>query len=70
MSTLVVSPETMRKMEYIEKANRQKIVKFLQKNNITLIEVVDAVIEADGIIGVGLITLGDQLKTFCRNKIR
>ena len=34
----------------------------------TLTEVIDAIIEINGLIGVGLITLGDQLKEYCYSK--
>lgn len=33
----------------------------------TLTDVIDQIIEMNGIIGVGLITLGDALQTYCYN---
>jgi hypothetical protein len=54
----------------IKKSNQYKIEQLMIDNDLSLIDVVDAVIEANGIIGVGLITLGDQLQEHCRNKIR
>ena len=40
----------------------------LKHNHFTLVEVIDAVIEINGIIGVGLISLGDDLKNYCYQK--
>jgi len=40
----------------------------LKHNHFTLVEVIDAVVEINGIIGVGLISLGDDLKNYCYQK--
>lgn len=42
----------------------------IEEEGVTITDVIDAVIELNGIIGVGLITLGEQLKEYCRSKIR
>ena len=39
----------------------------IRAGHFTLIEVIDAVVEINGIIGVGLISLGDDLKYYCYN---
>jgi len=48
---------------------KKKIEDFMTSNNITLENVLDAVIHNNGLIGVGLIRLGDDLQKFCYNKI-
>ena len=37
----------------------------IRAGHFTLTEVIDAIIEINGIIGVGLISLGDNLKEYC-----
>ena len=44
---------------------RPEIIEHLTQGTLTLTDVIDAVIEANGIIGVGCITLGDDIKTYC-----
>ena len=39
----------------------------IRAGHFTLTEVIDAVVEINGIIGVGLISLGDDLKDYCYN---
>ncbi len=43
----------------------EEIINHLTAETLTLTDVIDAVIEVNGIIGVGLITLGDNLKSYC-----
>ena len=43
---------------------RQAIIQLLIDNDLTLTDVIDAVIEVNGFIGVGLITLGDQIQQY------
>jgi len=42
----------------------------IKHGHFTLTEVIDAVVEINGIIGVGLISLGDDLKHYCYNHTR
>ena len=42
-----------------------EIRKEVMDGNLTITDVIDTVIEVNGLIGVGLITLGDQLKEYC-----
>ena len=42
----------------------------IKHGHFTLVEVIDAVVEINGIIGVGLISLGDDLKKYCYQKIK
>jgi hypothetical protein len=44
--------------------NKEKIKKLIVDEGLTITDVIDAVIELNGIIGVGLITLGDGLKDY------
>lgn len=45
----------------MEKKNQDRIIEFLKENDIRIDEVIDAVIEYNGIIGVGLITLEEEI---------
>lgn len=45
----------------MEKKNHDMIIEFLRENNIGIDEVIDAMIEYNGIIGVGLITLEEEI---------
>ena len=45
-----------------------EIIEHLVAGSITLTDVIDAVIEVNGIIGVGCISLGDQIKDYCYQK--
>lgn len=52
------------------KWTQKQIIQALKDGRLTLTDVIDAVIATNGIIGVGLITLGDSLKEYCYNKIK
>ena len=41
-----------------------EIMKILDRENITLTDIIDAIIAANGIIGVGLISLGDDIQNY------
>ena len=41
-----------------------EIMKILARENITLIDIIDAIIIANGIIGVGLISLSDDIQNY------
>ena len=47
--------------------SQDQIEELLTNGKITLTNVVDAVINLNGIIGVGLITLGDDLNQYVRS---
>jgi len=49
---------------------KEKLKELLEKEEITLSDVIDAVIELNGIIGVGLISLGDSLKDYCYERAK
>ena len=49
---------------------KKEIEDLIINRNLEITDVIDVVIDLNAIIGVGLITLGDQLKEYCRNKIR
>jgi len=42
----------------------------LVNNTFTVEEVIDLIIELNGLIGVGLISLGDTLKDYCYAKVK
>lgn len=44
------------------------IKKLLSDGHITLTDVINGVIDLNGLVGVGLLTLGDELKQYCYNK--
>jgi len=44
---------------------QKEIKKLILKKGLTITDVIDAAVEINSIIGVGLITLGDQLKDYC-----
>lgn len=48
---------------------KEKIKKLILEEGLTITDVIDAVIELNGIIGVGLITLGEGLQEYVFNKI-
>lgn len=49
--------------------NQQQIIKLLKDGELTLTDVIDAVIELNGIIGVGLITLGDDMGQYIKDYV-
>ncbi len=51
------------------KISQEELLDFLFDNEIRLDDVIDAVIEEEAIIGVGLITLGEQMEAFALSKI-
>jgi len=50
--------------------DKAELTKLLASEEITLTDVIDAVIEINGIIGVGLISLGEDLEKYVVSKIR
>ena len=46
-----------------------QIKQLMIENNLTITKCIDVAIQLNGIVGVGLITLGDQLKEYTHNKI-
>ena len=51
------------------KLTNENLANFMIDNEIDLYDVVDVVIENNGIIGVGLITFGDAMKDYVTGKI-
>jgi len=47
--------------------DKEKIKQDVLDGNITITAVIDAVVEVNGFIGVGLITLGENLRDYCYN---
>lgn len=47
--------------------NITKVEKLVLEQGLTITDVIDAVIEINGIIGVGLVTLANQLSWYCQN---
>lgn len=50
--------------------DKSDLLDFLIDQGVTVEQFIDKVIGKNGIIGVGLITLGDTLKDYCYNKIK
>lgn len=44
------------------------VSRHLRDEDFTLTDAIDAVVDLNGLIGVGLISLGDQLKEYCYSK--
>jgi hypothetical protein len=47
--------------------SKDEIKRLMLEEGLTITDMIDVVIELNGIIGVGLITLGDQLQDYCHN---
>lgn len=48
---------------------KEQIKKLILKNDLTITDVIDAAIELNAIIGVGLVSLGSGLNEYCLSKI-
>lgn len=44
---------------------KEALKKLILEQGLTITDVVDAVVELNGIVGVGLISLGDRLRDYC-----
>jgi len=53
----------------METISKEEIKKLVLEKGLTITDVIDVVIEVNAIIGVGLITLGEQLDKYCMSKI-
>lgn len=51
------------------KMTAEEVKILVAEGELNLTDVIDAVIEINGIIGVGLISLGEELNKYCRGKI-
>ena len=49
--------------------DKEKIKQLILEEGLTVTDVIDVVVELNGMVGVGLITLGDSLKAYCESKI-
>ena len=56
-------------MENANKKTNEALIQMMRDGEFTLEQVIDSVIEANGIIGVGLISLGDHLRKYTHDKI-
>ena len=54
----------------LRRFDKEQLKQFILKGKLTITDVIDMVIDINGIIGVGLITLGEQLHDYCTNKIK
>lgn len=50
--------------------DEKQIKKLVLEQGLTIMDLIDVVIKLNGIIGVGCIRLGDDLKDYCYNKIK
>lgn len=53
----------------MSKISKKEIRRLVLEEHLEISDVIDVVIELNGIIGVGLITLADGLKEYVENKI-
>jgi len=53
-----------------EKLQKNQIEKLVLENGLTITDLIDVVVEINGIIGVGLISLGDSIQSYCHSKIK
>ena len=51
------------------KITKKEIERLILEEDLVITDVIDVCIELNEIIGVGLITLGNTLKEYCRKKI-
>jgi hypothetical protein len=49
--------------------DKEEIKKLILEQGLTVTDVIDVVVELNGFVGVGLITLGDNFRDYCHNKI-
>ena len=49
--------------------DKAELTKLVENEEVTLTDVIDIVIELNGIIGVGLISLGEGLDKYVKDKI-
>jgi len=49
---------------------KEEIKKLVLEKGLTITDLIDCVIELNRIIGVGLITLGEELDKYCTSKIK
>ena len=52
-----------------QKIDKKEIKRLIEIDGLEITDVIDVVIEVNGIIGVGLISLGEDLKQYCYDKI-
>jgi hypothetical protein len=50
--------------------NKDEIKRLILEKGLTITDVIDVVIDINGIIGVGLITLSEKLSEYITNKIK
>jgi len=50
--------------------NKEEIKKLVLENDLNITDVIDVVVELNGIIGVGLISIGEYLNNYCKSKIK
>ena len=48
---------------------KKELTKLVETGEITLTDVIDVVVELNGFIGVGLISLGEELDRYVKDKI-
>jgi YesN/AraC family two-component response regulator len=53
-----------------EKITKDEIKHLIENHGLNIMDVIDVVIKINGIIGVGLITLGKTLNDYCHDKIK
>jgi hypothetical protein len=49
---------------------KEEIKRLVIKKGLTITDLIDVVVDLNGIIGVGLVTLGKNLDEYCKSKIK
>ena len=49
---------------------KKKIKKLVLTQGLSITDLIDVVVDLNGIIGVGLVTLGKNLDEYCKSKIK
>ena len=49
--------------------NQEEIKKLVLEKGLTITDLIDVVVDMNGFVGVGLISLGDGLRDYCHNKV-
>jgi hypothetical protein len=54
-------------IESLQDLTHEQVVELIQNHGLNLEMLIDHVVKYNGIVGVGLITLGENLQTYCHN---
>jgi len=58
----------MKVEDSVKLIKEEKLIKFMNDNDTTLTEVLDAVVKTNNVIGVGIVRLSDSIETYLSDK--